>query len=355
MNAYTKALGPAATAAGRSSSRLHLNENGVGCSPAVLRALQTMTPDLIASYPDYGPAITAVASAVDVPEDWVMLTNGLDEAISLISAARFKGPGAGCVVMAPAFDMYAVSARTFGGDVRIVPAGPGFRFSLDAVLAASVDAALIFVTNPNNPTGVSLPDGFVASLADARPGALIFVDEAYAEYAGRSFLPELRREPGRFRNVVVGRTFSKAYGLAGLRVGALIAPPETLAPIEAIPSPFNVNAAAAVAIPAALSDRAWLDSTVAESRVSKDAIYDWCAGRGLEYWRSDANFVLIRVGPDAAASAAVVDALAARGVLVRDRSAAPGCAGCIRMTAGLVAHTARALRALEDVLASRTN
>ena len=357
MNAYTKALGIAATPAGKGALRLHLNENGAGCSPAVLRALQSLTPELVGAYPDYGPAVSAIARAYGVPDDWVLLVNGLDEAVQLLSeaAATTDRPASfSGVVLDPAFDMYAVGIAHAGGRVSRVSPRPGFAFSLDDVLGVSATARLIYLTDPNNPTGIALTDDAIASIATARPGAIVFVDEAYADYAGRSFIPTLRANPSRFANVIVGRTFSKAHGLAGLRIGALIAPPDRLANIEAMTSPFNVNIAAAVAVEAALADTSWLRSTVDEARACKDDVYEFCARVGLTCWRSDANFVLIRVGETAADSAAVVDAMAARGILVRDRSAAAGCLGCIRLTTTLMAHTARALRALEEILASRT-
>lgn len=358
MNSYLLALGAAATAGPR-ALRLHLNENTGGCSPAVLQALQRITPEQVSSYPDYTPAIDAVATRFGVPRDWVMLVNGLDEAVSLFSSAAAVAAGTrqpfGGVVIDPAFDMYAAGIVQAGGRVSRVTPRPDFAWSLDDVLAASEDANLIYLTDPNNPTGIGLPVGAIEALATARPHATILLDEAYGDFSGRSFIPTLRREPERFRNVVVGRTFSKAFGLAGLRIGALIAPPASLAPIEALPSPFNVNIAAVIALQAALSDTSWLASTVAEAAASKQAVYEFCDRLGLEYWRSEANFVLIRVGADADASRTMMEAMAAREILVRDRSYAPGCLGCLRITTGLLAHTARCLRAMEEILASRAN
>lgn len=363
MNSYLQALGVAATTDGRRALRLHLNENTGGCSPAVLQALQHITIDQVSSYPDYTPAIAAVAAKFGVPNDWVMLVNGLDEAVSLFaSAASHRGtlePGTSgtftAVILDPAFDMYAAAIVHAGGRLSRVAPRANFAWSLDDVLAASADATLIYLTDPNNPTGIGLPPGAVEALAEARPEATIFLDEAYADFSGRSFIPTLRAGPERFRNVVVGRTFSKAFGLAGLRIGALIAPPATLAPIEALPSPFNVNIAGAIAVQAALSDPAWVASTVEEAAASKQALYEFCDRHSLDYWRSEANFVLVRVGADADASRTMMEALATRDILVRDRSVAPGCLGCIRITTSLLAHTARCLRALEDILASRTN
>ncbi len=173
------------------------------------------------------------------------------------------------------------------------------------------------------------------------------VDEAYAEFSGRTFIgPALDRH----RNLIVGRTFAKAHGLAALRSGALIAHPETLAPLRRVMPPFSVNIAAVRALDAAIDDPAHLEWYVGESIVSRERIYDFCRRLGIGCLPSDANFVLLRIGDDAAL---VAEALRERGILVRDKSRAPGCAGCIRITAGVVAHTELCLEELEDVLASR--
>lgn len=333
--------------------RLHLNENTAGCSPAVQQALAALTTDQIATYPDYASAIDATATWFNVPRDWVLLVNGLDEGLHLASAAAggtthrsantFEG-----VVLEPAFEMYAACIEETGGTVVRVSPRPDFAFSMDDVLDASESARLIYLTDPNNPTGLGLPVGAVETIADARPNATVFIDEAYADFSGRSFIDTLRNDTaGRFRNVIVGRTFAKGHGLAALRIGALIAPPATLAPLAQLQAPYSLNVAATTALEAALADIRWLASCVEESRASKDAMYEFCNRHRLKYWPSEANFVLIRFGDSASA---IVSALASRGIFVRDRSSAPGCGGCVRITAGLVAHTARCLRALEEIL-----
>jgi len=332
--------------------RLHLNENTAGCSPAVLSALAALTPDQIGSYPDYSRAIDATAAWFNVPRDWVLLVNGLDEGLQLASAAAsgatrgFRG-----VVLEPAFEMYGVCIEESGGTVVRVAPRPDFAFSMDDVLVASESATLIYLTDPNNPTGLGLPAGAVEAIATARPNATIVVDEAYADFSGRSLISALRDDTsGRLRRVMVGRTFAKGHGLAALRIGALIARPETLSPLAQLQAPYSLNVAATVALEAALSDQRWLRSCVQESHASKEALYEFCKRHSLACWRSEANFVLINVGADASA---LVAALADQGIFIRDRSHAPGCAGCVRITAGLLAHTAQCLRAMETFYASR--
>jgi histidinol-phosphate aminotransferase len=152
--------------------------------------------------------------------------------------------------------------------------------------------------------------------------------------------------------VVIGRTFAKGHGLAGLRIGAVIAHPETIERFERLLPPFNVNICALRGLEAALNDRAHLSGYVAETRASRELVYAFCRRHALKYWPSEANFVLIRFGD---LTTRIVDGLYARGFILRDKSAAPGCQGCIRLTAGVVAHTEAALAAMEDVLASRSH
>jgi histidinol-phosphate aminotransferase len=153
----------------------------------------------------------------------------------------------------------------------------------------------------------------------------------------------------RHRNVLVGRTFAKAFGLAGLRVGALVAHPETLAPMRRGLPPFSVNVCALRALEAALADRAHVQSYVEQTVASRNAIYDFCRRRGLQYWPSETNFVLVHLGDQAPT---IMQAVAAKGILVSGRSHQRGCAGTIRITAGVLDHTTRCLEALERVLSA---
>ena len=154
------------------------------------------------------------------------------------------------LIVEPAFEMYAASAEAVGLGAVHIPSGDDFRFPLEAILAAiGPHTRLIYLTDPNNPTGLAIPGGAVEQIAAAAPQAIVLVDEAYAEFSGRTFIgPALDR----YRNLIVGRTFAKAHGLAALRVGALIAHPETLAPLRRILPPYSLNIAAVRALSAAL-------------------------------------------------------------------------------------------------------
>lgn len=329
--------------------RLHLNENTAGCSPAVLTALRALDRADAGFYPDYDDAIAAVAGHFDVPANHLLLTNGLDEGILASIGAAFRGRDASIpetIGVEPAFDMYEVCTTALGGRMRFVALNGEFDLDVDAVASAVTPATrIVFLTNPHNPSGRAYELEPLRALARRIAPVILFVDEAYADFSGASLID--RRTLAQVPNLIVGRTFSKSYGLAGLRAGALLAAPATLDPIRRVVPPYSLNAWAAAALPAAIADRAYRDWYCAQATESRGILSDVCSGLGLRTWPSSANFMLVNVGPDVGR---VVAALAARGIRVRDRSTEHGCAGCIRITAGLVEDTRRAAAALEEVL-----
>jgi len=329
--------------------RLHLNENTGGCSPRVLEAIRRVRPSDVSTYPSYADAVAATARHFGVDPDWVLLTNGLDEGILMAAVghiARMRRHDAETIIPLPAFDPYPNSTAASGAVAIRVPPGPNFAFPTEAVIdAVTPRTRMIFLNTPNNPTGQLIPTADLARIAEAAPEAVVLVDEAYIEFGGTTFLPELPR----FRNVLVGRTFSKAYGLAGLRVGVVIGHPDVLTPVRAVTLPFNINGVALAALDAALGDAEFLPRYAAQVRESRERLYAACGRLGLQHWPSAANYVLVRVGE----AAPFVAALAARQIHVRDRSKDPVTPGCIRITAGMVEHTDAAIEALESVMAAR--
>jgi histidinol-phosphate aminotransferase len=332
--------------------RLHLNENTGGCSPKVVEALRALSPMDAAIYPDYGRVNDVCARHLGVDPSRLLLTNGLDEGILAAAIAYLqRDPGTAAsagapegLIAEPCFGMYADCIEAVGGCIVRVAPPADLEFPLDAVLAAITPRTrVIYLTSPGNPTGLLIPAAAVHALARALPDGLVFVDEAYADFTDAHFLGELRAAP----NVVVGRTFAKAYGLAALRIGAVVGDEAVIARLRRSLPPYSINVAAAVALEAALGDQAHLDAYRGQVRASKARVYAVCDRLGLAYWPSEANFVLIRVGDRATA---IVEALRQRRIFVRDRSSEPGCAGCIRITAGILAHTEQALAALEDIL-----
>ena len=340
---YEKVLTPSA------GLRLHLNENTGGCSPKAIEALRDLKRTDISFYPGYDDVIEACAMALKVTPEQLVLTNGLDEGILAITIAalRERGPAVPeAIVVVPAFDMYASTAAAVGARVVEVRLEPDFGFPADRILAAiNRETRLLFLTSPNNPTGISIRRSDVVRIARQAPHVRVLVDEAYADFAQSTLIGDADVES--LPNVFIGRTFAKAYGLAGVRAGAVIGSAEPMKLLKHIVPPFSFNICATVALKAALSDTEYYNWYLNEVRQSKALLYEALDRAGVRYWTSDANFVLAEFGSRAEA---VVDGLAARGIHVRDKSRDPACPGCIRITTGVVEHTRACIRALEEVL-----
>ena len=329
--------------------RLHQNENTAGCSPRVIEALARLRPEQIGCYPPYSAAIAQVAAYLEVAADRIALTNGLDEGIMALSMSCLRpnagGPVPEAILPEPAFEIFRLDTEVAGGQLVQIMPRPQFAFPLDEVVAAiTPNTRVVFLTNPNNPTGVGMSLDAVRAIARRVPKqAIVFVDEAYSEFSGVTFIPELDEFP----NVIVGRTFSKAFGLAGLRIGCLVGLPSTLARVRPTLPVYSVNIAAVAAVQAALNDIDYLNAYRKQVAESKTLLYAACDRLGLTYWKSGANFVLVRIGNRVAD---VVSGVRTRGIYIRDRSTEPGCEGCVRVTAGVVEHTKRLIAAMEDVL-----
>jgi histidinol-phosphate aminotransferase len=342
--------------------RLHLNENTGGCSQKVVDAVRAFDGPALATYPDFREAVLETAAFLGVDPDRIVLTNGLDEGILLVSIAYLVNrtpdalmplgaplttmSGAPEIVVAqPAFEPYVHGAHSLGARVVSVPPGPDFAFPLDGVLRAiSPNTRIVFVNNPNNPSGQPIAKDAIHRIAREAGHALVFVDEAYHDFLGENFLTEAADYP----NVLIGRTFSKAFGLAGMRVGVMIASPEILAPIRRAMPLFNLNVVAVAALRAAISDPSFRLWYIGQANESKDLVYAACKRAGLRYWSSAANFVLIDGG---ARARQIIDGMIAKGVFVRDRTKDPATPTCFRLTTGVVEHTRKAVETLEALCA----
>jgi histidinol-phosphate aminotransferase len=333
--------------------RLHLNENTSGCSPAVLAAIRSIDAIEAATYPNATPATTAAERYFGVEPGWVQLTDGLDDGLRVaaevarVRAMADQGERGVAVIVDPTFEMYEIYIAGVGLEIAKVPTGPDFAFPLDGVRRAITPRTrLVYLADPNNPTGQPIPNGAIEQIAEAAAGAIVVVDEAYSEFSGRSIIGPML---DRYRNIVVGRTFAKAFGLAGLRVGALVAHPATLAPMRRGLPPFSVNICALRALEAALADRAHVQAYLEQTIASRNAVYDFCRRHGLRYWPSETNFVLVHLGERVQI---LMQAVASRGILVSGRSHQFGCDGTVRITTGMLDHTTRCLEALERALSA---
>lgn len=328
----------------RDGLRLDFNENTIGCSPAVLEVLAGISAGALTRYPEREPVEAIVAEHLGVPPDWVVLTNGVDEAIHVLFEA-FLDAGDELLLPVPTYTMYEVYASMTEARVIAVQAGEDFKFPHDRLLSAiSPRTKIVVIANPNSPTGSTAGVAQIVSLAKLTPHALILVDEAYFHFHGESVIALM----GEFPNLMVARTFSKAFGLAGLRVGALIGMPEHMQWVRRVLSPYSVNQMALACLPAAIRDTDYLNGYVQEVLLARKEFEAALDAAGIARWPSRANFVLVRIGP---AHAEFVRHMNALGVMVRDRSKDPGCDGCVRITIGTREQMRKAADALKKVVA----
>src|SRR5579883_3280389 len=327
----------------RNGVRLDFSENTSACSPKVLEALGRIYRADITKYPEREPVEALVAAHLGLKADQVLLTNGVDEAIHVL-CQTYLDAGDEFLLPVPTYSMYEVYGSSTDAKMVFVQAAEDFSFPSGALLGRITPATrLIAIANPNSPTGRAVSRETIVEVLERAPHAIVLVDEAYYHFYGETVMDLIGRVP----NLIVTRTFSKAYGLAGLRLGALAASEEQMHWMRRMISPYSVNGLALACLPAALADEAylqWYVSQVLEGRTLFTAALDRL---GLPYWPSEANFVLTKIG---AKHRAFVQAMHRRGVLVRDRSNDPGCDGCVRITIGTLEHTQQGIAALEESL-----
>jgi histidinol-phosphate aminotransferase len=328
----------------RDSLRLDFNENTLGCSPAVLAAIQSLSAADLTRYPERGPVEALAAQHLGLTESQVILTNGVDEAIHILCQA-FLDAGDELLLPVPTYTMYEIYASATDATIRRVQAGVDFRFPYEALLAAiTPKTKIIAIANPNSPTGSVASREQILAIAEAAPQALVLVDEAYFHFFGETVMDLVGEGAGKVPNLIVARTFSKAYGLASLRLGLLAGPETLLHWTRRVLSPYSVNSVALVALTAALKDQSYLDWYVGEVKLARTDFLAALTEIGLAYWPTQANFVLVNIGPAHREFAA---AMREQGILVRDRSADPGCDGLVRITIGTREQMQQAVTAIQ--------
>ena len=327
--------------------KLASNENPLGMPLSAQQAMQAAVADL-ARYPDSNghDLKVALSKRFDVPMDWITLGNGSND-ILVLAAHAFVQPGAAVMYSQYSFVVYALAAQEAGGRAIVVPATPALGHDLDAFRAAiTPDTHLIYLANPNNPTGTYLSAAALEAFLAAVPSNVVVVlDEAYNEYLPPAQKMDSIAWARQFPNLIVSRTFSKAYGLAGLRIGYAIAQPALTDVLNRIRQPFNVNSLAQAAAIAALEDQAFLQRSHDVNRAGLTQLIAGFDGLGLSYVPSSGNFVLVKVGD----AAAVNLALLKRGIIVRP-VANYGLPEWLRITVGLPEENAAFLDAIAQVL-----
>jgi histidinol-phosphate aminotransferase len=330
--------------------KLASNENPLGMPESAKVAMQKAVAD-IGRYPDANgfDLKAAITAKYDVPAEWITLGNGSNDILELATHA-FVQAGQAVMYAEYSFVVYALATQAVGARAIVVKA-KDYGHDLDAMAAAITDdTKLIFIANPNNPTGSFIPAAELeAFLARVPPQIVVVLDEAYNEYLP----PELQYESiswvRKYPNLLVSRTMSKAYGLAGLRIGFGIAQPVITDLLNRIRQPFNVNSLAQAAAVAALNDTAFLQRSAQLNRDGYRQLTQTFDELGLEYVPSFGNFVMVKVGADEAAGARVNLALLKQGIIVRP-VANYGLPQWLRVTIGLPDENAAFIDALKKLL-----
>ena len=311
----------------RDTMRLDFNENTIACSPRVKEVLGQISAGALTRYPEREPVERIVAEHVGVAAEQLVLTNGVDEAIHVLFEA-FLEDGDELLLPVPTYTMYEVYGSATDARAVAVQAGGDLQFPFERLLGAITPRTkIIAIANPNSPSGSVATREQIKEIARRAPDAVVLVDEAYFHFFGETMMDLVGKVP----NLMVARTFSKAYGLAGLRLGVLTGPVELMKWVRRVLSPYSVNSLALACLPVALEDTAYVDWYVGEvlgARAEFEAVLDELEVRR---WPSMANFVLVEIGEK---HREFVRRMSAGGVLVRDRSNDPGCDGYVRITIG---------------------
>ena len=329
----------------RDALRLDFNENTLACSPKVREVLGQISAGALTRYPEREPIEAIIATHLEIQADQVALTNGVDEAIHVLFET-FLGEGDELLLPVPTYTMYEVYASATDARAVTVQAADNLAFPFERLVAAiSPQTKVIAIANPNSPSGSVATREQILEIARRAPQAVLLVDEAYFHFYGETLMDLV----GTLPNLVVARTFSKAYGLAGLRLGLLAGGAELMRWVRRVLSPYSVNSLALACLPAAIGDTTYLDWYVGEVLAARGDFEAALDKEGVRRWPSCTNFVLVEIG---ARHREFVELMRDAGVLVRDRSSDPGCNGRVRITVGTREQMRLAAKALHETLAA---
>ncbi len=325
----------------RDKIRLDFNENTTGCSEAARKALARMSGKEWAMYPEYDPPTKTIARYFCVQPEEIALTNGGDDALRVFFDT-FVEPGSHILICEPTFPMYRYYAEIAGAEVLALRYTDTVEFPAEKVLNALRKKPRLFIlANPNNPTGTLVREAVLRKILHAATDTVVILDEAYSDFSGQTGVPWIRRYPQLF----IAKTFSKAAGMAGLRLGAVIGQRKSIALVRRALPPYPVNAAALVAGVAAIKEGKTIASYVSGVRRLRAWLSTELEKRGAKVFPSAGNFILVHFGPKASQ---IFRSLDRHGVLVRQRKdVGPGFA---RVTVGTESELKKLLRIVSKSL-----
>ncbi len=327
----------------RGMLRLDFNENTLGPSPKAGGILRAISMEFLSIYPEYTNLTKAIATYCKAPEAWVLPCNGSDETIR-IAMVCFVDKGEEIIIVEPTFAMFRQYAEAAGARIRRINYNKDLSFPANAVLGAiNRKTKMIVLCNPNNPTGAAISRKTIERILKKAKDAVVFVDEAYYEFSGATCIGLLRK----YENLVISRTLSKAFGLAGLRVGYAISNAANIKLLRRVSSPYPISSLSAEIAVTALQKSKYMKRYVKEIKKSKILFEAELKKRRIKYFPSEGNFVLAYFGENCKR---ICVQLRKRGILIRNRSKDKMLDGCARITIGTQKQMKILLKALDGIM-----
>ncbi|OGJ85512.1 MAG: histidinol-phosphate transaminase [Candidatus Raymondbacteria bacterium RifOxyA12_full_50_37] len=327
----------------RAYIRLDFNENSQGCSPKVIDALKQIDRHTIAAYPEYNAFRKKLAEFMGLSSSRILPTNASDEGIMTVFQT-FLDARNRIVLPVPTFAMFTFYAQVLDLEIVEVLYNPDLSFPVEQTLMAlTPDTKAVVLVSPNNPTGTSIPRNAIIAIAEKMKDRLVLLDEAYYEFNKTTAADLIEK----YRNLIILRTFSKAFGMAGLRLGIIISCEENIAAMAKAHSPYSISALTATLAMAALDDPDYAFAYAEQVRANKAVLQKELTAMGIKSLASDANFILARFNDKCKA---IEQGLKENGILVRDRSSDPLLQGCLRITVGTSEQTEKLIKSLRRQL-----
>jgi len=323
--------------------KFDFNENTLGPSPKVIQTLKKTKRNFISTYPEYKKLTKKISEYCNLKSSNIIPTNGSDEALKL-AIDCIVGKNDEVIIISPTFQMFKFYAQTTGGRIVNLRYNGNLSFPTEKVLKSINNRTkLVILCNPNNPTGTIIPNKDIRKIAEKAKNAAILVDEAYYEFSNQSAIKLLKK----FKNIIITRTFSKAFGLAGLRLGYLIGNENLIKLLNRARAPYSVNSLAVKCGLAALDDLEYMKNYVLEVNESKQALYKFLKKKKIEFCKSKANFVLMKFGKQ---KNYISEQLKKTKILVRDVSKQPLLEGYLRINVGTIKQTKYFIKELNKIL-----
>jgi histidinol-phosphate aminotransferase len=325
--------------------RFDFNESTLGCSPEVIKDIQEfLSKNNLNVYPEYGKLAEIAASFFEVDEGQIMITNGSDQGIDVL-IRTYVGKGDEVIIPTPSFAMFYQSAKIEGAKIQEILYNEDLSFPTTQILEAiNPNTKLVIICNPNNPTGTRASPEDIKKIVEKAENIPVYIDETYYDFSRETALELMKKHD----NIIITRTFSKAFGLAALRIGFLFSNEQNIKEMLKVRGPYDMNMIAKTATISAIKHSGFVKEYCEEvMEESKPYLYEELEKMGLKTFPSSANFLIVKIGQRVKE---ITEKLAEKGILVRDRSKYPLLEGCIRVSIGNMEYTRHFVKVLRGVL-----